>query len=247
MLSVEQSRVSAESRVEKLDALARKHPLLWRGHQHKSATGAVLPTGFAELDEALPGGGWPGCGIVEVNVVSWGQGELSLFLPLMRRLNAKSQQAAGMLVWVAPPYMPYAPALLQAGISLSHLWVLDAKISAKDQLWAVEKCLRQPGALILFWPSRISHKAVQRLRLAAINAGALGVMFCSRSSGQVSDHLPVDLRLKVQRLDIDSKTELELGQVSGLVSTLAIDVLAARYHFAARQRVLLTLGGDSAW
>ncbi|MEG1456836.1 MAG: recombinase RecA, partial [Comamonas sp.] len=39
---------------------------VWRGTEVGAAPGRTLPTGFAQLDAALPGGGWPTQGLSEV-------------------------------------------------------------------------------------------------------------------------------------------------------------------------------------
>ena len=62
-----------------LAALLR-HPSLWRGRG--SVAQATQPTGFAALDAALPGGGWPRRGLVEILTATPGQGELTLWVPL---------------------------------------------------------------------------------------------------------------------------------------------------------------------
>ena len=84
-----------------LDELLR-HPALWRArksdrdavaHQDAFAQGAVaeetvttISTGFAELDQCLPGGGWPMGSLIEILHDICGIGELSLLLPALSRM-----------------------------------------------------------------------------------------------------------------------------------------------------------------
>src|SRR5690606_2768600 len=96
-----------------------QHPGIWRGNQRAQTAADALPTGFAVLDELLPGGGWPRGALTEVLLSRQGIGELRLLTPAL----ARQSQADGWLAWVAPPYVPYAAALAAAGIDLARLLV----------------------------------------------------------------------------------------------------------------------------
>ena len=84
-----------------------QHPGIWRGDQLAHSGVETLPTGFAELDEQLPGGGWPRGALTEILIEREGIGELRLLLPAL----VHASQQSGWLAWVAPPHVPYAPAL----------------------------------------------------------------------------------------------------------------------------------------
>src|SRR3546814_16808252 len=85
-----------------------------------------MPTGHARLDAALPGGGWPCANLSEIVYVAPGVGELQLAMPLLARLT----QAKRPLALIAPPHLPYAPALPQHGAALPKLTDVD---TANDQ------------------------------------------------------------------------------------------------------------------
>lgn len=104
-----------------IEQLLERHRNLWRGFGAGPDGGREgIATGFAPLDDALPESGWPAQGIIEVVSGRPGIGELQLFLPLMRSLIARGRW----IVWVAPPYSPYAPSLVQAGIDLRRVLVV---------------------------------------------------------------------------------------------------------------------------
>ena len=65
-----------------------------------------------DLDGQLPGGGWPDSGLVELLPNESGIGELRLLMPALAKLSREARWIA----WIAPPYLPYAPALASAGI-----------------------------------------------------------------------------------------------------------------------------------
>ena len=60
--------------------------LLWQG-QGLQVPGPGIPTGFAELDAALPLGGWPPAALTELLLPAWGLGELQWLLPTLARLS----------------------------------------------------------------------------------------------------------------------------------------------------------------
>lgn len=77
-------------RVAALDALIGGTPSngrkIWRGHSPVPASTA-LPSGWPELDAALPAGGWPEAALTELLLPADGVGELELLWPLLARLS----------------------------------------------------------------------------------------------------------------------------------------------------------------
>lgn len=148
-----------------------------------------VPTGFAELDAELPGGGWPSGSLTELLPTHEGIGELRLLEPALAALSQHGRR----LAWIAPPYLPYAPALAAAGIALPTLIVVHAE-TPSDALWAAEQCLRAAACgAVLLWPQRIEHTALRRLQLAASGTDALALLFRpARAAAQPS---PAALRL----------------------------------------------------
>lgn len=149
------------------------HPALWRAHQWGRSRQAVLPSGFAELDTQLPGGGWPVGVLTELLLPHPGVGELRLLAPVLAALPS------GSVMWFDPPAAPCAWALSALGIDLRRLVVLHARQAAKgrarerlpaaDVLWALEQSLRSGhvGAVLAWLPARLPADALRRLQLAA--------------------------------------------------------------------------------
>src|SRR5437762_12848236 len=102
-----------------LEEILQRHPCLsrsvWRGGALSLAAPAVA-SGFAELDRELPGGGWPAGALTEILGRREGIGELELVLPALAALSWAGKR----IVWLAPPHLPYAPALAAAGVDLAH-------------------------------------------------------------------------------------------------------------------------------
>jgi hypothetical protein len=174
----------------KLEKLLKGQRLLWRGKEGPRQTTSGISTGFTELDAVLPSRGWPRNALLEVMTRQWGIGELRLLLPAMIEISRQGLW----IVWIAPPYLPYAPALLKGGVDLNHTLVINPKNDAHGGLWGMEKILRtQACGMALAWPERLAGHAVRRLQLAAEAGSSLGVLF--RQTGSPST---AALRIRLQ-------------------------------------------------
>lgn len=154
------------------------------------------------LDKYLSGGGWPADGIVELLHDHQGIGELRLLSPALAHL---SRQQSRWLLWVAPPHVPYAPALTHAGIDLSRVLVVRPG-KRQDVLWVLEKALVSNScSMVLAWPGNIQSKEVRRLQVASREGNCLGILFRSgRAARQAS---PAELRIQLYGLAPSSLTE----------------------------------------
>ena len=170
-----------------LDELKRSG-MLWQGQHGLPAPGRVLPSGWAALDELL-GGGWPRAALVEV--LSEAHQGLPLLLPLLVRLSTRPRW----LAWVAPPYVPYAPALAARGVQVERL-LLVREVSGGQSLWAAEQALKSGACgVVLVWPRQLQTAQLRRLQLAAEEGDCVAILFRSvRAARQAS---PAALRLRV--------------------------------------------------
>ena len=156
----------------------------------RPATRALAqPTGFAPLDAVLPGGGWPVGAITELMPETQGIGELSLLLPALAQLGRAGRHIA----WIAPPCLPYPPALLRHGIVLERLLLVQTS-DARSALWATEQALRCPAiGAVLAWPMAVNDRQVRRLQLAAEAGGSCGLLY--RPALALRQHSPAALRV----------------------------------------------------
>jgi hypothetical protein len=172
--------------------LVLQHPGIWRGDQLAQTDEDTLPTGFVELDEQLPGGGWARGALTEILLEREGIGELRLLLPALARVSAQSTWQA----WVSPPHIPYAPALSIAGINLKQLLVAKPQTPA-DAWWTAEQALRSGACnAVLAWLSSPDEKRMRRLQLGAETGKAWGVLFRSASAAQERSTAALRLRLE---------------------------------------------------
>jgi len=169
---------------------------VWRGGAVPAASAGLAtpaaPTGFAGLDAELPGGGWPVGGLVEVLCRAEGIGELQIVLPALAALTAAGRRVA----WLAPPHLPYAPALRAAGVRLERLTVVRAP-GRRDALWAAEQALRaRTFHALLLWLPRASYAELRRLTVAA-QAGP-GFALAFRPPEAACESSPAVLRLALE-------------------------------------------------
>jgi hypothetical protein len=164
------------------------HPAIWRGNDC-AIEPASIGTGFAELDAALPGGGWPRGALTELLLEREGIGELRLTLPALARLQSEGRT----IVWIAPPYRPYAPAVAAVGLDLARLVVVRGA-SRSDALWADEQALRAPECGAAFgWIPTHEERVLRRLQVAAREGRTWGVLW--RRPGERASATAAPLRL----------------------------------------------------
>lgn len=168
---------------------------VWRGGAPAAAALPAARTGYAALDAELPGGGWPAGGLAEVLCPTEGIGELQIVLPALAALTAAGHRIA----WLAPPYLPYAPALRAAGVRLEGLTVVRAP-GRRDALWAAEQALRS-GAFhgLLLWLPRASYPELRRLAVAAQAGPGFALAFRPPEAG--CEASPAVLRIALEPLE----------------------------------------------
>ena len=171
-----------------LQTLLENNPQVWRAKDAGRYQMTGTSTGHPQLGAALPGGGWPNSAIMEMVTPHWGMGELQLLLPLMRSITQQKRW----ILWISPPYVPYAPALERAGIDMDYVIVVQPDTRCKDALWSIEKALQTRAcALVLAWLNWLPNGVIRRLQLAAEAGHSLGVLFRQRND----PHSPAALRL----------------------------------------------------
>jgi hypothetical protein len=192
------------------------HPAVWRGSECAQVAPGIA-TGFAELDAHLPGGGWPTGAITEIYAERAGVGEVKLTVPAAARLT----QEGRWVTVIAPPHVPYAPALAAHGVRLERLLLIQPG-SAEDNLWASEQALRASccGAVLL-WQEHVHERALRRLQLAAESASTSLILF---RSARVAPASPAALRLHVSRAEGRTVVRILKRRGGGLPPPIVLDL-----------------------
>ena len=187
---------------------------VWRGSDwHAGHVNQTWPSGYAALDAELPGGGWPGNALVQIQQAAHSHAEWALLLPALAR---QAQQQGGKLVLVAPPYLPFTPALQAAGIAPQRLCCVPQLPgrSAQDLAWACEQALHCRDVLaVLAWLPELPVAALRRLQLAAASHGRPLWLWQGAQAGQIGQmgqhSTPAALRLRLERAPQDA-TSLQI-------------------------------------
>ncbi len=166
-------------------------PDLWQASsltQNKNG----INTGFGALNDVLHQGGWPKNGLLEVLPSHWGSAELMLLTPCLAQLS----QLPGLLVLIAPPYIPYAPALQQQGVNLQRIIIVHPR-STPDLLWCTEQALVHSGNSVISWLGSpdISYRQLRKLQLASRKTPGLSALIRPHYSARQNS--PSHLRLSL--------------------------------------------------
>lgn len=203
---------------------------VWRGAALAGAPLPGVPSGFAELDAELPGGGWPRGGLVELLPARTGVGELALLLPALARLSADE---LAWLVCVAPPYPLYAPALQAGGVALSRLLVASAP--GRDAAWACQRALDSDGVgAVVAWLPESSPALLRRLQLAAEASRTLLFVFRPAACARESSPAPLRLALEGEGEHLAVRLLKRRGSVCPAPLSLVISRPARLRHALAR-------------
>jgi hypothetical protein len=174
-----------------LEDILRRQPV-WRGGALAHPAATVVPSGYRALDRELPSGGWPTGALTEILGLHEGVGELQLVLPALAALT----RAGRRIVWLAPPHLPYSPALAAAGVALEHLTVVRAP-GRRDALWAAEQVLRAGTChALLAWLRDIRYAELRRLAVAAEGSQTFVALFRPRAAAHESS--PACLRIVLE-------------------------------------------------
>lgn len=153
-----------------------------------------LATGYTTLDAQLQQGGWPLDSTIELLSDGSGLGSMGLFLSAMEHLSEQGRWQ----VFIAPPYIPYAPLLAARGIDTKQVLLVHPQ-NQKDLLWATEQALRSTTCSAVFsWlgAQDYRHSDLRKLQLAAASNDSLAVLF--RSNQASHQHSPASLRLQMR-------------------------------------------------
>lgn len=175
-----------------LEQLLRRGDV-WRGQSQRFVAQTTLDTGHSSLNEALLNKGWPLASLVEVCQPSvYGQSEWLLAAPALRNLSA------GYTVLLNPPAMPFAPGLIQLGIDLDRLLIVQADKKADFLAAFVELARAEICVALLAWQPKqnLSYTELRKCLLASADGRGLAMLF--RPATVRSQSSPASLRLFTQ-------------------------------------------------
>jgi cell division inhibitor SulA len=176
---------------------------IWQGKHWQNVQGDSTETGYTQLDEQLVAQGWESGSLNEVLYSQHGAGELQLLMPALAKLSQQKRW----IIWVAPPFMPYAPALAQQGVDTSRVIVMTPA-QLKDQLWTLEQALKSGScSAVLGWIDQASSTQIRRLKAAAQQGNCLGFIFRpmaeQEQASAASNRLTVEPSRHADKFDVE--------------------------------------------
>jgi protein ImuA len=198
---------------------------VWRADALAAPRAQTLSSGDAALDAQLPGGGWPVGALTELLQAPGAHNEWRLLLPALAR------SGTGPVVLVAPPHLPFAPALQAQGLQAQRLlWLGAADSPDTAALWLSEQALRCAAVYaVLAWLPQVRPEQLRRLQWAAAEHHKL--LFVLRPEVAQAQASPAVLRLL---LDVADSAALSVQILKRRGPPLAEPL-----HLAARAPALL--------
>ena len=179
------------------------HPVdlahVWRAGELGGARLQTVATGYASLDQVLPGNGWPQGAMTELLQPQAGLHEWGLVAPALAAMQGALNGFKGqMLVLVGAPHLPFGPALGAQQLDLSRmLCVRGAAGNAPSLLWATREALQCADvAAVLAWLPDARSAHLRRLQIAAHAHNKLLFVFRPLRAQQESS--PASLRLLLE-------------------------------------------------
>jgi cell division inhibitor SulA/protein ImuA len=216
---------------ESPERLRQLERLVWRyGNALPAAGETTRATGCAELDRALPQHGWCADGLNELLGNEQGAGEFSLLLPALAQACADGKS----VVLVNPPFLPYAPALANAGIALAQLIVVR-NADSEQLYWAAEQALRSKACgAVVAWSDEsarlLPDLTLRRLQMAAHAGACPAFLFRPRRARAQASPAP----LRIVYAPVQGALELVVHKCRGLSGQPRVRVQAWRHAWAMR-------------
>lgn len=164
---------------------------IWAASELATSQGKVVPTGSAQLDAHLPGGGWPVGALVEILQTPGSPCEWRLLLPGLA-------QTSGALALVGAALAPFAAGLAGQGLNPQRLLWINTGLSS-DRMWAAEQALRcKDVGAVLAWLPMVRTEQLRRLQMAAAEHAKL--LFVLRPTDAQRESSPATLRLMTSNL-----------------------------------------------
>jgi hypothetical protein len=109
---------------------------------------------------------------------------------------------------VAPPFVPYAPALRQHGIDIDRLLMIHPTAGMKSRLWAIEQAVRSgASAGVLAWVGAVIDPVIlRRLQLAAEDQACWVLLF--RPANARLQRSPAALRIQLAQARVATRVEI---------------------------------------
>lgn len=161
---------------------------IWRGDSRAFLPQLAIDSGYTDLNASLLNNGWPTRSLVEVCQRGLHHQEWQLFSPVLKT-------GTGYIVLLNPPALPFCQALIQWGIDLERIIIVQIANKADFLASFVELARSESCDVLLAWQQHhmLSYTELRKCLLATNEGTALCVLFRPESAQQQSS--PATLRL----------------------------------------------------
>jgi cell division inhibitor SulA/protein ImuA len=182
-----------------------------------------------------------------------------LFIPALIALtggqptSVDTRAAKKWVVWISPPFVPYAPALQQKGVGIDSLLIVQPSARTKDSLWTVEQVLRSGSSSgVLAWLAAADDVALRRLQLAAEEQNCWTVLF--RPPAAQRERSPAALRIGLEQDGSDTRIRIykcrgampSVIDIGGCLTRSCIEVAKVDRGIRASNPVAATIPANGA-
>jgi cell division inhibitor SulA len=166
-------------------------PDIWRGDSRSLVDRTCVDSGFPDLNAALLHKGWPTQTLVEVCQKGLHQQEWLLFSNVLTKTE-------GYIVLLNPPAMPFCQRLIQAGIDLERVVVVQVTNKADFLASFVELARTESCEVLLAWQPQhsLSYTELRKCLLASNENTGLCVLIRPDVAQQQAS--PATLRLSIE-------------------------------------------------
>jgi len=203
-----------------LEQLLRRGDI-WRGHSRVFISQEVCSSGFSEFDKALLNGGWPKGSLIECCCQHDAfTGEWLMFRPAITALCKKYPEY--FLVLLNPPAIPFAPALIQRGIPLNQLLVVESK-SKQDFIACFTEFTRSAHCLMLLsWqtPYSLNYTELRKCQLASTEGRSIYTLFRPNYAKNQSSPAPLRITLEFE----STALQIEIFKQRGLFNNRRVAI-----------------------
>ncbi len=165
---------------------------IWRGQSQRFTPKTAMDTGYSALNSGLLAKGWPFSSLIEICQQNLSNSEWLLLTPALLKTSG------GYIVLLNPPAMPFCQALIQVGMDLERLLIVQTTTKA-DFLASFFELVRADACdAVLAWQPKqaLSYTELRKCLLATADGAGLYFLFRPASSQQQNS--PAVLRLLTQ-------------------------------------------------
>lgn len=198
-----------------------RHDIWCVKNNNATVPAKVIDTCHRSLNSQLGEQGWPLSVATELLCSHHGGGELSVLLPAIAKLSQNEKW----VVFIAPPFIPYAPALDAAGVRSDRILMIHPR-NTRELLWATEQALKAgtcSAVISWFGQQDIANKDLRRIQQAANNSDCLHIQY--RDSLFADQPSPAKLRILLQPANDELHVQIlkQSGTWAGQQIELPID------------------------